>query len=114
MLKNFDLMFPRWVRKLLLVAAALFACIAFVRRRRLLVVPLVPVLALLALSLVPYVWYLAVSNHSWVHYWFTWRNQAVTVLCLWLAVCMVARPLFQTAKIPVSALKKGGELDGRF
>lgn len=41
--------------------------------------------------LLPYFWYLAVSNHSYIHYWFTFRDQLVSIVaaalvlgdCVW-------------------------------
>lgn len=40
--------------------------------------------------LLPYFWYFCVSNHSFVHYWFTYRNQlvSVTVISLLLGDCI--------------------------
>lgn len=40
----------------------------------------------LIISLMPYVWYFILSNHSYLHWWFTFRLQAVTVACLMLMV----------------------------
>ena len=40
----------------------------------------------LIIALMPYVWYLILSNHSYLHWWFTFRLQAVTVVCLMMAV----------------------------
>jgi hypothetical protein len=37
---------------------------------------------LLATAALPYVWFIAVSNHSWYHHWFTYRIQAVTIFAL--------------------------------
>ncbi|MCL2606756.1 MAG: hypothetical protein FWD93_05710 [Coriobacteriia bacterium] len=34
---------------------------------------------LLLLALAPYLWYFAISNHSYVHSWFTYRSQAVSI-----------------------------------
>lgn len=41
-------------------------------------------LLFLILGLMPYVWYFILSNHSYVHWWFTFRLQAVTIACLML------------------------------
>ena len=38
------------------------------------------------IGLSPYLWYLVMSNHSYEHWWFTYRLQAVTVACLMLMV----------------------------
>ena len=43
-------------------------------------------LLFLIIALMPYVWYLILSNHSYLHWWFTFRLQAVTVVCLMLMV----------------------------
>lgn len=34
--------------------------------------------------LLPYIWYLGVSNHSFVHYWFSYRNQLVSISVVFL------------------------------
>lgn len=36
----------------------------------------------LIIALMPYVWYFILSNHSYLHWWFTFRLQAVTIACL--------------------------------
>lgn len=41
----------------------------------------------LLIGLAPYVWYSIVSNHSFVHWWFTYRLQAITVVCLFFMLC---------------------------
>lgn len=38
----------------------------------------------LTVGLMPYVWYFILSNHSYLHWWFTFRLQAMTVACLML------------------------------
>lgn len=38
----------------------------------------------LIIALMPYVWYFILSNHSYLHGWFTFRLQAVTVSCFML------------------------------
>ncbi|MBR4787730.1 MAG: hypothetical protein IK013_07655 [Bacteroidales bacterium] len=43
-------------------------------------------LLLLLTALMPYVWYLSVSNHSYLHYWFTYRLQAITIAALYMAL----------------------------
>lgn len=39
-------------------------------------------LLFLIIALMPYVWYLLLANHSYVHWWFTYRLQAVSVVSL--------------------------------
>lgn len=36
----------------------------------------------LLIGLIPYVWYFILSNHSYKHWWFTYRLQAISVICL--------------------------------
>lgn len=40
---------------------------------------------LLLTALIPYVWYLVLSNHSYQHFWFTYRLQAVTICAVFMA-----------------------------
>ena len=39
------------------------------------------------IALMPYVWYLLLANHSYQHWWFTYRLQAITVVCLLYMFC---------------------------
>ena len=43
-------------------------------------------LLLLLTALLPYVWYLLVANHSYLHAWFTYRLQAVSLAALFMAL----------------------------
>lgn len=43
-------------------------------------------LMLLAVSLLPYLWYICLSNHSHEHFWFTYRSQMVTLSAWFLAL----------------------------
>ena len=45
------------------------------------------VVLFLIIGLMPYVWYLLLANHSYVHWWFTYRLQAITVVCLLYMFC---------------------------
>lgn len=48
-----------------------------------------PALLLLLIAFVPYLWYFVVANHSYEHFWFTYRLQFVSVLALFGAIgCM--------------------------
>lgn len=42
---------------------------------------------LLLLGCMPYLWYFLVANHSYLHWWFTYRLQAVSLFSLLMAVC---------------------------
>lgn len=43
-------------------------------------------LLLLMTALLPYIWYLLVANHSYLHAWFTYRLQAVSISALLMAI----------------------------
>lgn len=43
-----------------------------------------------AVAVIPYVWYLVVANHSYLHAWFTYREQAIAMLALMMAMLSVA------------------------
>lgn len=40
----------------------------------------------LAVALAPLAWYMAIANHSYLHFWFTYRSLSMTVMGLMLAV----------------------------
>lgn len=44
-------------------------------------------------ALLPYAWFVAASNHSAYHYWFTYRIQFVTFFALAAAICLAAGDL---------------------
>ena len=44
-------------------------------------------LLFLLIGLVPYLWYFLLANHSYQHWWFTFRLQAITVVCLFFLLC---------------------------
>ena len=41
---------------------------------------------LFVLAFMPYIWYFLLSNHSYLHFWFTYRLQAITLAALFMAV----------------------------
>ncbi len=49
---------------------------------------------LIMLSLLPMVWYCGTANHSYIHYWYTFRDLSVTVF----AVTMIPEMLVQSMK----------------
>lgn len=46
---------------------------------------------LIVVALIPYAWYLVLSNHSYLHFWFTYRIQAITFAALFLSVLSLRR-----------------------
>lgn len=77
--RNLDLV--PWLYVAIAVGILLFLVVRFFRRdgwRN--------ALLCLAVALAPVAWYLALSNHSYVHFWFTYRGLAVSVMGLFFAV----------------------------
>lgn len=75
--RNFK-MIPLWM---ILVAVAVLIVIDVVRHKRL---NCKKALAYLLVGVMPLVWYLLLSNHSYIHWWFTYRLLAITITCLML------------------------------
>ncbi|MGL5898973.1 MAG: hypothetical protein ACRCZW_04805 [Lactobacillaceae bacterium] len=50
--------------------------------------------ALLLLSLMPYVWYVVLTNHSQIHFWFTFRAQTVTMFCFLIMLSLIIKYFF--------------------
>ena len=46
-------------------------------------------LALLMCAMVPYIWYVVLSNHSSIHWWFTYRNQIGSLLAAEMSVIIL-------------------------
>ena len=80
---NFNLLNTRFI---LLVAIVMTLLMAFRFHRE----GWRSALLLLIVATVPYVWYFVVANHSYEHFWFTYRLQIISVLALFAAIgCMV-------------------------
>ncbi|MBP5413441.1 MAG: hypothetical protein J6Y47_09350 [Bacteroidales bacterium] len=48
-----------------------------------------PMLLFLLISLLPYAWYFCIANHSYLHYWFTYRLQMVSVMAWFMALASI-------------------------
>jgi hypothetical protein len=46
---------------------------------------------LLAIALIPYIWYYFLANHSFIHHWFTYRIQAFTISAVFLAFLLLRK-----------------------
>lgn len=46
---------------------------------------------LMLTALIPYVWYLVLANHSYQHFWFTYRLQAVTICAVLMSLLGTTR-----------------------
>ena len=101
--RNVNFAFPWW-SKLFILAGALAALGTFIAlatrgnketRQKTLSLTL----GLFFIALLPIVWYFALSQHSYVHTWFTYRNLMLSVnsLILYLAIAV---PMIQLSKTP--------------
>ena len=48
-------------------------------------------LVFLMVGCMPYFWYAAIPNHSYVHACFTYRNQTITLMCTMFAISIAFR-----------------------
>ena len=64
---------------LLLSALFVVCCVILYRKSRRNIRP-VKGIPYIPIAILPFVWYALLSNHSWIHYWFTYRELAITVL----------------------------------
>lgn len=56
------------------------------------------ILSLALLSLAPYAWYVILTSHSQIHFWFTYRAQSITMFCF-LVTCSLIVQSFMKKKI---------------
>lgn len=47
------------------------------------------IIPLLLIAAMPLVWYIFASNHSYIHYWFTYRSLAVTVYSMLVGITLI-------------------------
>ena len=78
--KNFR-MFNLWI---IGIAAVVLLLFSFANRVK---ISYKKVVLFLLVGLMPYVWYLLLANHSYLHWWFTYRLQAIAVVCLLFILC---------------------------
>lgn len=93
--KNVKILFPNWALKLIGLGAVCLFAITILRKKFLAGFGWHAPLALVAVSVLPYFWYAAVANHSWVHYFFTYRGQLVTLVALGFAALPVLERVFR-------------------
>ena len=83
LIRNVDMVQWRWVFVVLAVMAVL-ALFGFRRKG------LSRVFPCLLLALPPLLWYMVAAEHSYLHFWFTYRNMAVVLFALFSSVaCLV-------------------------
>lgn len=78
--RNFKVYFNAFVLGLLVIYLIFWAIgLKKYRKENINVKNIIP---LIIFALIPYAWYIVLSNHSGIHYWMTYRIQAITLLSL--------------------------------
>lgn len=85
---------------LCVVVLAALAVIVKAARTRLEIAWIVPQALIAAL---PYLWSLAAANHSYIHYWFVYRNQLVTLVAVALVLGTVVHEIWSAHRRPFRA-----------
>lgn len=71
------------LRKDILIVSVIFAlcCIVYLIIKK---IPanLKSILSFVAISVIPFAWYFLAANHSYIHYWFTYRNLSIVVMAV--------------------------------
>lgn len=86
---NVRMLFPGWAKGMLLIGLACLVLYLLKKRKNLRGVRAAPLLALLTIGAIPYAWFFVTANHCFIHFWFTWRNQAVAVYAAILIVALL-------------------------
>jgi len=72
--------------KILVFLFLIIICLFVIRYSKITRKKLREVLLLICVGAAPYLWYLIVANHSYLHVWFTYRNQLISVISSFLIV----------------------------
>lgn len=79
---------------LFIVLFVILSILATVFHRR---VSIKNILVFVVIGLMPYLWYIVLSNHSWTHCWFTYRSQVIAIMAVVLILSsMVDWPRIQS------------------
>lgn len=74
---NTNTMFTGFIIKLLLIILLISVIsMIFIRKDLNEIIKISPILLI---SLMPFVWYIILKNHSYIHFWFTYRSLSITV-----------------------------------
>ena len=91
--RNTTLLFPTWATIALAVIGVVLVVAAIALNRRLRPIDWRTIAALVFIAALPYLWYLFTVNHSYVHFWFTYRAQVVTLVGVAFAIESLFHPL---------------------
>lgn len=73
--KNTNLLFDGFVIKLFIIALIIWLILFLISKRQ----NIIDVLPILVIAVYPILWYIILANHSYMHFWFTYRSLGVTV-----------------------------------
>lgn len=76
--KNTELIFDDFTIKIFLAVLVLWLVLLVIYRKNK-IINMIPVLII---SVYPFIWYSVLKNHSYMHFWFTYRSLGVTVFSL--------------------------------
>lgn len=76
--KNTDLLFDGFIIKLFIIVLIIWFILFIVNRRK----NIINILPILVISIYPILWYIVLANHSYMHFWFTYRSLGVTVFAI--------------------------------
>lgn len=94
--RNLELAFPAWSCAVMVLGCVVIAIIAAVRRKRLKPCDCWFALACAIVALIPVVWTAFTAGHSYIHYWFTYRNLSLVPMAMLAAWCAVINAAFST------------------
>lgn len=76
--KNTDLLFDGFVIKLFIIALIIWLILFIISKRQ----NIIDILPILLISVYPILWYIILANHSYMHFWFTYRSLGVTLFAV--------------------------------
>lgn len=78
---NFDLYFNKFVLTFLVIYL-IINLIVIIKNKHYKNVNYKNLIIFIGISVLPYLWYVVLTNHSSIHYWMTYRIQAITMMCI--------------------------------
>lgn len=77
---NKELMYTDFIIKMAIILfIAWIICLVLYRKKSAEIINIAPILII---ALMPYVWYMVLKNHSYIHFWFTYRNLSITTFAI--------------------------------
>lgn len=84
---NFDAMF---ILNIMVYIIPVIFLISFIFHKR---INIGTSISLAILSLAPYIWYVILTNHSQIHFWFTYRAQVITMFCFLISCSLIVQSI---------------------